>query len=1101
MLKPHPQPSVSDTLISTLLTAWELNGNALGVDKHMQIRQLLLALPQDIPPQQLKTLLAPLLAENRQEQFEFYRLFDQLLQDHTAAQDRHAKLVEAEMKAAKRDFRRQWWLNTVRQFKSGTTRTNRYIQTHPRTRLVMASGLLLLLVAVFAWQYRKSLNSPPEIHEFVLLSDAQKMPRRRCFHRGPVPPIANIREIRPARHHAIQFAWQAGDFCIDYLRTEPGIDSLLCEFTTVDRKTHLFRFILQFPKQLPIGWQAPEDERTRWRAGPAGNLQPGQKPDPSFPDLSPVDSSAMLFDTAHLVQKPSQYATDLSSPWQIGFGYAYFNIGKWMLIAGFGAGLLLFGFWRKRRRQQFVLRHFSGAKPPYAWSLRIPNAALLHLGEQFYRAATEMRRRQEGTFQRLDVKATVRATVEQAGMIQFRFQKTPLSKEFLVLLDMQSPQNHRSRLFEEICLQWKANEVPLELFYFNGDPRMCWNEKQARGLTAHELYLKYPEHRLIIWGTGHDLLSLQSGVLQPWSVQFDRWRRRVLMTPRPTGDWDVREDVLAQRFRLLPATASGIGELVETIEAIEAKSHLLWKTKEQEDGKLLNWLPRAKGPDLIHLLEAELLEYKRGIADDRLLQWVAACALPPVLFWDWTLYIGEKLSLPNEYFLHSDHLFKILRLPWFVDGHMPPSVQSTLLAWLEKQHPAFMDLIRHEWDQVLHLETNLPPVGSIAWEGHRVSVVLNQLMLKPKRRYRNQLENELDQLLATGIHDHALVVDYLDKRKNTFDNILSARFRKFVQQKQGLFWRWRDWVWQLPLLLCFAFAAALLHHTEPVRTYRLGAYIKSVALSSDNKYLLIGSGDRRISLWSMDGDWIRAFEGYRDEAIGAGFGSDNTSVLTGTTDNFIALWDIWGQVQLSRQGPPLLVSAVTFDPEKRFAVLGTYETGKGMITILDLEKNTIKMRFEAHNEAITDIAISPAGDAMLTAGRDKLVKRWDMNGTLLQTFTGHTGIVHAVDFSPKGERIFSASRDNTARMWDLDGRELQVFRGHTNDVYDVQCAPDGLSILTASADHTARLWSLDGKTLRVLDGHHEPVRIVRFTADGRKMVTGSLDGTVKVWGR
>ncbi len=1090
-----------DVLVSALLTAWETNGKTIGVGKHLQIRQLLQAMPAELPPEHLKTLLAPLLAENRQEQFEFYQLFDQVLQDQTAAQLRHTQMVEEEIRAAKRDFRRQWWLKLIQRLKNLKALISHLVQRFPRLRLAFAIGLFLFFTGLLIrWLLHES-KPIPKIYEFVLFSDYESQsPRQQCYsNRYAGASVTMVREIVPARYHQVQLDWQAKEFCLIYLRTAIGVDSLLYEFQTVDGQTHLFRFILQFPKPAPRDWSPPKTDKNSWRVGPSGELQAGQLADPSFPKLSPVDSTKVLFDTAHLVQKPSQYATGVSSAWQIGFGYAYFNQWKWLLIGLVAAVLLFVGHWRQRRRQQFVLNHISGAKPPYAWTLRIPNTGNLQLGESFFRAATEMRRRQEGTFQRLDVKATVRATVEQGGMIQFRYQKQPLSKEFLFLLDRQSPQNHRSCMFEEICQQWKINEVPLELFYFNGDPRLCWNDRHPGGLTPYELYLKYPEHRLIVWGAGHELLNLKTGLLQPWSDQFDRWRRRLILTPRPTSDWDLREDTLAQRFRLLPATAWGIGELVETIEAIEAKSHLLVKIQDCQETELLYWLPRAKGTDLIRLLEAELIEYKHGVADDRLLQWLAACALPPVLFWDWTLYMGEKLSLPNEHFLHSDHLFKILRLPWFVEGKMPSEVQSSLLTWLDQKHPAFLETVRREWDQVLHLEANMPPIGSIAWEGHRISVVLNQLMLKPKRLHRTQLENELDQLLATGAHDQALVIDYLEQRKDFFSSILSSRFRKFVQTKQGLFWRWRDWVWQLPVFVCFFLATALVHYTEPVRTYRVGTYIKDLALSSDNKYLLIGSGDRRVSLWSLEGEWIRGFEGYHDEIIGVDFGLDNTSVLTGTADNFIAFWDIWGQVQRSRQGSPQLVSAIAFDPDKNFVVLGYYETGNGVLAIVDMEKNVLSARFVAHPDAITDIAVSPSGDAILTAGRDKLVKLWDMKGNLLQTFTGHTDIVHAVAFSPHGDRIFSASRDNTARMWNREGLELQIFRGHRNDVYDIACAPDNSSILTASADHTARIWSLDGQTLRVFDGHYEPVRIARFSMDGQRVVTASTDGTVKVW--
>ncbi|MCC6463201.1 MAG: hypothetical protein IT260_22220, partial [Saprospiraceae bacterium] len=646
MLKPLPPTKMVDPLVSALLTAWETNGNTIGVDKHLQIRQLLQALPAELPPAQLKTLLAPLLAENRQEQFEFYRLFDQILLDQAAAQQRHARLVEAELKAARRDARRQGWLNLIQRLKTLTTDIAQTSRAYPRLRLALAIGCSMLLLGWLIHWLRPGPEGPRVEFEFVLLSDYQRQePTRQCYvSRGQGMPIAAVREIRPARYHHVRFDWAAGDFCINYLRRAPGVDTLLYEMETLDRKTHLCRFILQFPKPPPPGWVPPVTDKTRWGTGPAGAPQPGRQADATFPNLSPVDSSQMLFDTAKLVQKPSQYASDLSSAWQIGFGYAYFNTWKWVLIVLAGAGLLGIGYWRRRQRQQFTLRHLSGAKPPYAWTLRVPNTGSLQFGESFYRAATEMRRRQEGTFQRLDVKATVRATVEHAGMIQFKYQKQPLAKEFLVLLDMQSPHNHRSRLYEEICRQWQANEVPLELFYFNGDPRLCWNDKHPRGLSAHELYLKFPEHRLILWGSGHELLSPQSGALQPWWMQLGRWRRRVLLSPRPCSDWDLREDTLAQGFRLLPATASGIGELVETLEAIEAKSHLLWKNQASDESPLLHWLPRAEGQDLIRLLEAELIGYRHGAADDRLLQWVAACALPPVLFWDWTLFVGEKLS-------------------------------------------------------------------------------------------------------------------------------------------------------------------------------------------------------------------------------------------------------------------------------------------------------------------------------------------------------------------------------------------------------------------------------------------------------------------------
>jgi hypothetical protein len=73
--------------------------------------------------------------------------------------------------------------------------------------------------------------------------------------------------------------------------------------------------------------------------------------------------------------------------------------------------------------------------------------------------------------------------------------------------------------------------------------------------------------------------------------------------------------------------------------------------------------------------------------DDRLVRWVAACALPPVPFWDWLLYVGEELNQPNAPCLTIDNLFIISRLSWFRDGKIPEPMRKMLLSWLQKNHP------------------------------------------------------------------------------------------------------------------------------------------------------------------------------------------------------------------------------------------------------------------------------------------------------------------------------------------------------------------------------------------------------------------------------
>lgn len=179
---------------------------------------------------------------------------------------------------------------------------------------------------------------------------------------------------------------------------------------------------------------------------------------------------------------------------------------------------------------------------------------------------------------------------------------------------------------------------------------------------------------------------------------------------------------------------------------------------------------------------------------------------------------------------------------------------------------------------------------------------------------------------------------------------------------------------------------------------------------------------------------------------------------------------------------------------------------------------------KGHKYWVQSVSISPNGQYVVTASRDKTIKIWDLHAKKeIKSFKEYkTDVKRNAVFSPKGDYIVSTTGKvvtekkgkkgekkkkeikkwvGEIKFWDAkSGKELKTLKGHSWTIEDVAFSHNGKYLATASADKTAIIWDVaSGKQLHTLKGHGDAVLAVAFSPNDAKLATASADKTVKVW--
>jgi carboxypeptidase family protein len=407
--------------------------------------------------------------------------------------------------------------------------------------------------------------------------------------------------------------------------------------------------------------------------------------------------------------------------------------------------------WYLYKRRKLTLQKQYGHKPPFVFTLRIESpASRIFNSEQFYTASRRMRRRQLDKYYRLDVDATIAATTKSLGFPSFRYKADSKFPEYLVLIDRASFRDHQAQLFDNLARALKQEGLYVASYFYEGDPRICCNEKGEYFQLA-DLQNRHADYRLLIFGNCERMVNPLTGELELWTSIFFNWLDRAALTPEPAARWGLRESVLAEQFALAPASLSGLLAMVDYFESGTA-------------GRLRPLLRSERAAPPRDLDQEAAIEGLRGYLGERIFQWLCACAVYPELQWGLTLYLGS-LSCMGKDLIKEENLLRLASLSWFRNGAIPDAARLSLIRELDKEKEK---AIREAIIELLeHVPAAKKAAGAVAADAYELNLAVERWFFHLDETGRRKLRRVVVKLPPREVFRDYTLVRFLESAPNT----------------------------------------------------------------------------------------------------------------------------------------------------------------------------------------------------------------------------------------------------------------------------------------------------------------------------------------------
>lgn len=189
------------------------------------------------------------------------------------------------------------------------------------------------------------------------------------------------------------------------------------------------------------------------------------------------------------------------------------------------------------------------------------------------------------------------------------------------------------------------------------------------------------------------------------------------------------------------------------------------------------------------------------------------------------------------------------------------------------------------------------------------------------------------------------------------------------------------------------------------------------------KFLLSGSGDGHVRLWSLElWQCLCIYKGHSGPVFRVLWGPHGHYFLSGGWDKTARVWmQDHASAQRMLVGHDTSISAIAWHPNGTYVFSASDETDKSIRMWSVITGQCVRV-FTGHTDYISALECAPNGKILASADNAGNIFFWDLaKGTRIKRSRGHgKGGIWSLSFSAESTVLASGGQDNTVRVWDVE---------------------------------------------------------------------------------